>query len=117
MGSVRGLRSNDPTEQDAAGAVAPVDFRSRALRVFTTNHLAAVLVLLLVSGVTVATTLALRGVVRSQEKRLLDERATELVAYLTSATTQASATLSAAGQAAWTPPSRLFPFSARPSPA
>ncbi|HZC70033.1 MAG TPA: ATP-binding protein [Jatrophihabitans sp.] len=70
-----------------------------AVRTFAARHLLAIVVLLVVSGLAVGTCLALRGVVRSQEKRLLDERATEIAASLTSSTTQTAATLHAAGQA------------------
>jgi signal transduction histidine kinase/CheY-like chemotaxis protein len=119
---VRFFNSGNPADGTgdsgaARGAHArPDDLRSKAIRVFTTQHLLAIIVLVIVSAVSVGACLALRGVVRSQEKRLLEERATEIVAYLKSATTQASSTLAAAGQtvAAYGPDSTLFKSLAAP---
>jgi signal transduction histidine kinase/CheY-like chemotaxis protein len=92
------------------------DIRSRARHVFTTKHLLAIIVFVVISGISVATSLGLRSVVHNQEHRLLNERANELGAYLKSALTQAVASLSAAGQAVAVdgPTSTLFTSLATP---
>ncbi len=94
----------------------PPDIRSRALHIFTTRHLLAIIVLLVVSGVAIGTSLALRGVVHNQEKRLLDERAAEVAAYLKAITSQSSSTLASAGEAVVVdgPKSSLFTTLAAP---
>jgi signal transduction histidine kinase/CheY-like chemotaxis protein len=83
---------------------------------FSRRHLLALIVLIVVSGIAVGTTLALRGVVHNQEKRLLDERANEVTAYLQSTITQSTSALAAAGQAVAIegPKSPLFPILATP---
>jgi signal transduction histidine kinase/CheY-like chemotaxis protein len=75
-----------------------------------------VVVLLVVSGIAIGTTLAMRSVVHNQEKRLLNERATEVTAYLTSTITQSTSALSGAGQAVALegPKAPLFPILATP---
>jgi signal transduction histidine kinase/ActR/RegA family two-component response regulator len=72
--------------------------RSRALRLFSTRHLLAIVVLVALAAVSVVTSVLLRGVVHNQERRLLNERATELSAYLKEATTRISSGLAAAGE-------------------
>jgi signal transduction histidine kinase/CheY-like chemotaxis protein len=113
---VRTFRSEGATGGPEIEPGQSSDIRSRALHIFTTRHLLAVIVLIVVSGVAVGTSLALRGVVHNQERRLLNERANELSAYLKSATTQASSALSAAGQsiAIDGPKSALFTAIATP---
>jgi signal transduction histidine kinase/CheY-like chemotaxis protein len=73
--------------------------RTRAQEIFRTRHLLPALVFVVVAGIAIGTFFALRGVVHNQEKRLLDERATEVAAFLKATTTQTSATLQDAGTA------------------
>ena len=74
------------------------------------------LVFFVVAAISVATFFALRGVVHNQEKRLLDERATEVAAFLKASTTQTTSTLQDAGSAVATEGknSKLFPQLATP---
>jgi signal transduction histidine kinase/CheY-like chemotaxis protein len=67
-------------------------------RMVTASHLLAVVVLVVLTAITVITSLLLRGVVHNQERRLLSERAKEVAAFIKASTSQASTTLSAAGQ-------------------
>ncbi|MDT4921340.1 MAG: hypothetical protein QOI15_2242 [Pseudonocardiales bacterium] len=71
----------------------------RGRRLLRARHLLPAVVLLVVAAIAVGTFFALRGVVRSQERRLLDERATEVAAYLQATTAQTSSTLHDAGAA------------------
>jgi signal transduction histidine kinase/ActR/RegA family two-component response regulator len=88
----RSAASDDASEERPAA-------EGRALRVVRTRHLLPALVLLVVAGISIGTFFALRGVVRNQEKRLLNERATEVAAFLGASTTQTTASLQAAGAA------------------
>jgi signal transduction histidine kinase/CheY-like chemotaxis protein len=82
-----------------ASAVRPRGLRARLIRLFTRPHLPAILVLVVLGAASIVACIGLRGVVHNQEHRLLKERAAELSAYLTAATTQTSGTLLNAGQA------------------
>ena len=90
--------------------------RTRAVRLFSRPHLTAILVLIVLCAVSVFAYFGLRNVVRNQEHRLLKERANELGAYLTAATTQTSGALANAGQAIALegPKSKLFTAIATP---
>ena len=100
---------------DGVGA-RPRNVRAQAMRLASRPHLVAVTVLVVLTAVSIVACLVLRGVVRNQEHRLLKERAAELAAYLTAATTQASGTLVNAGQAVALdgPKSKLFTAIATP---
>lgn len=99
---------NPPDERSAADG--------RARQVARTGHLPPALVFLIVAGIAVGTSFALRGVVHNQEKRLLEERATEVAAFLEASTTETSATLQDAGAAVAIAGkgSQLFPRLAAP---
>jgi len=88
----------------------------RARRVVRTRHLLPALVFLIVAGIAVGTFFALRGVVHNQEKRLLNERAAEIAAFLKASTTQTTASLQDAGAAVAVDgkDSKLFPQLATP---
>jgi signal transduction histidine kinase/CheY-like chemotaxis protein len=86
---------SEPIPEQSA---APAGARRRLPRV-ARRDLPALLVLVVLAGLSVAATFALRGVVQNQERRLLAERATELASYFKSSSTQMSATLAAAGEA------------------
>jgi len=113
---VRGNEPDETVEDLESGPAGSSGVRSRAMRLSTRRHLLAIVVFVVVSGIAIGTAFGLRGVVHDQEHRLLDERATELAAYLKSATTQASGTLAAAGQAVAVdgPNSKLFTTLAAP---
>jgi signal transduction histidine kinase/CheY-like chemotaxis protein len=82
-----------------AGSEATRGARARAGELFRTRHLLPAIVFLVVAGIAIGTFFALRGVVRSQERKLLNERATEVAAYLKAATNQTTQTLNDAGVA------------------
>jgi signal transduction histidine kinase/ActR/RegA family two-component response regulator len=90
--------------------------RSRLLRLFARRHLVAIIVLVIVAGISIGTSFALRGVVHSQERRLLKERAQEVAGYLQASTTQTTSTLLAAGEAVGVEGagSSVFPILATP---
>jgi signal transduction histidine kinase/ActR/RegA family two-component response regulator len=71
----------------------------RGRRLLRARYLLPAVVFLVVAGIGLGTFFALRGVVHSQERRLLEERATEVAAYLKTTTTQTSAALHDAGAA------------------
>ena len=107
-----------PAAPAAAGAEAPraPGVRARAAQLFARHHVLPAIVLVVLVAVSGAMFLALRGVVHTQERRLLHERAEELGAYLQASTTQTSSQLAAAGQdvAADGPHAKLFPALATP---
>ncbi len=98
MGRVRTIRSDEPIADDGP---APADHVAAAgsARVLRSRYLLSATVLVVVAAISAASFLGLRTVVHNQERRLLNERATELVAYLKAASAQTSATLAAAGEA------------------
>jgi signal transduction histidine kinase/CheY-like chemotaxis protein len=112
---VRTLRSPGQSipVDDAPG---PPAADGRARRVVRTRHLLPALVFLVVAALAVGTFFALRGVVHNQEKRLLDERAAEVAAFLKASTTQTTASLQDSGAAVATEGknSKLFPKLATP---
>jgi len=63
------------------------------------RHLLAAVVFAVIAAIAVVATLVLRSVVASQERRLLNERAAELSAYLTASGQQTAAQLTAVGEA------------------
>jgi signal transduction histidine kinase/CheY-like chemotaxis protein len=93
------MKSERPPGESAQGREQSPDVRTRVRRPVTTRHLLAVIVFLVVGGIAIGTSLALRGVVHSQERRLLEERATEVASYLQATTTQTTSTLLAVGEA------------------
>jgi len=100
-----------PVELDVpSDGESPRYIRVSRLRTFARRHILGLAVLVVICSITVVTFVAMRGVVRTQEQRLLNERAKELAAFLTSATTQTLSTLTAAGEAVSVdgPNTRLF---------
>ena len=102
MGSVRtppGTATPGGPAPDAASAAEPDAAPAR--RPFPgSRHLPAAGVFLVIAALTVVGTVVLRSVVHNQERRLLRERAAEVVAYLTATSNQTAATLTALGEAA-----------------
>jgi signal transduction histidine kinase/ActR/RegA family two-component response regulator len=94
----------DDAPEHRSGAV------ERARHVFRTRHLLPALVFIIVGGLAIGTFFALRGVVHNQQRRLLDERATEVAAFLKATTQQTTAGLQTAGAAVAIdgPDSKLF---------
>jgi signal transduction histidine kinase/CheY-like chemotaxis protein len=89
-----GVRPDDPV-----AAPQPPSRGWRRLRALRRRYLLPAGVFLLLAALTVGTSIVLGRVVDAQERRLLDQRATELTAYLQATSTQASSTLAAAGAA------------------
>jgi signal transduction histidine kinase/ActR/RegA family two-component response regulator len=116
---VRGSVSDSSAGTDAAQARpqrGSNSVRERALRIFLRPHLIAVLVLVVLGAISIVAWLGLRGVVHNQERRLLNERASELATYLQSTLSQTGSQLAAAGQAvaAGGPNSAVFASIATP---
>jgi hypothetical protein len=83
-----------PAAPAAAGddALRAPGVRARAAQLSARHHVLPAIVLVVLVAVSGAMFLALRGVVHTQERRLLHERAEELAAYLQASTTRTGRT-------------------------
>ena len=114
-----GVRTLTSEGQSVAVDDAPQqrpDAGTRARQVLRARHLLPAIVFLVVAGIAIGTFFLLRGVVRNQEKRLLEERAVEVAAYLKATTAQTTSSLQDAGAAVAVdgPNSKLFDRLATP---
>jgi signal transduction histidine kinase/ActR/RegA family two-component response regulator len=83
----------------AASEVPATGRRWRLDSLLRAKYVLSGIVFVVVATLGVVAGLTLRGVVHNQERRLLDERATELSAYLTASTAQTQTRLTAIGDA------------------
>ena len=93
------LAPGDTRPSDPVAAPQPPSRGWRRLRPLRRRYLLPFGVFALIAGLSIGTSIALDRLVHTQEQRMLDQRATELTAYLQARNTQTSSTLAAAGEA------------------
>jgi signal transduction histidine kinase/CheY-like chemotaxis protein len=73
--------------------------RARVVHLFLSRHLLSAVVFVVVCALGVVASMTLHNVVHNQEHRLLQERASELAAFLKSSAAQGTSSMTAAGEA------------------